>query len=59
MQGPTKTLSSRALQEASNLMWKYCVTDFSSNMNSDHQLDDLDFDKNDKSKPNGMSRSRI
>ena len=25
-------------------------------MNSDHEVEDMDFDKNDKSKPNGMYR---
>lgn len=40
-------------------MWKYrVVTKLSSKMNSDHQLDDMDFD-NDKSKPNGSLRSLV
>lgn len=28
-------------------------------MNPDHQVDEMDFDKNDKSKPNGMYSLRI
>lgn len=47
-----------AVQEISRPMWKFrVVTKLSSKMNSDQQLDDVDVDNNDKSKPNGISRS--
>lgn len=53
----SKTLSPRVILE--NPMWRPSTTNFPSAMNSDHQDDDMDFDKNDKSKPNGMYLSRI
>lgn len=36
-------------------MWKFRVV--RTKMNSEQQLDDVDFDNNDKSKPNGSSCS--
>ena len=40
-------------------MWKCNATNFPSAMNSDHQVDDMEFDKSDKSKPNGMYKFKL